>query len=126
MTIDPTDEELNARAAETLGWKMHDHPDCLALKQGWVSRDWKTWVLRPDGCLVMFTEIPNFCGSADAALELVEAMRSKGWRWVCYGGCGTNIEFYFHKPGSPDAKSEAPTFPLAIVRAVLAAQEKQP
>lgn len=63
------DEEKQAvrvKIAEICGWKMHDHPDCLELKKGWISRDWETWVLSPDGQLEMRHDIPDYTASLDA------------------------------------------------------------
>jgi hypothetical protein len=52
--------------AEACGWKMHDHPDCLAKKEGWVSRGWETWVMNPSGLLVFKHDIPNYLNDLNA------------------------------------------------------------
>ncbi len=127
MTTDPTDEELCVEVAKALGWRVECSPELCEYP----------YILRqPDGKVVgplWATEsgawshgIPMFTRSADAALELVEAMRAKGcdvsmnidetgWRVTTWVG-----QTILHE-------GCAPTLPIAIVRAFLAAQgDKQP
>ena len=77
---------------------MHDHPDCLAKKEGWVSRAWETWVMNPSGLLVFKHDIPNYLNDLNAMHEaekvLIERgdevmldydqelhLRTDGWKW---------------------------------------------
>jgi hypothetical protein len=59
-------EKQRIAIAEACGWKMHDHPDCLAKKEGWVSRGWETWVMNPSGLLVFKHDIPNYLNDLNA------------------------------------------------------------
>jgi len=59
-------EKQRIAIAEACGWKMHDHPDCLAKKEGWVSRGWETWVMNPSGRLVFKHDIPNYLNDLNA------------------------------------------------------------
>lgn len=73
MTIDQlsklSDDELRVMVAERLGWKMNDHPDCLAKTKGWISEKWETWVMTPAGELVFRCDIPPYSTSLDAMHE---------------------------------------------------------
>jgi len=59
-------EKQRIAIAEACGWKMHDHPDCLAKKDGWVSRGWDTWVMNPSGRLVFKHDIPDYLTDLNA------------------------------------------------------------
>jgi hypothetical protein len=59
-------EKQRIAIAEACGWKMHDHPDCLAKKEGWVSRGWETWVMNPSGLLVFKHDIPKYLNDLNA------------------------------------------------------------
>jgi len=59
-------EQQRIAIAEACGWKMHDHPDCLAKKEGWVSRNWETWVMNPSGLLVYKHDIPDYLKDLNA------------------------------------------------------------
>jgi hypothetical protein len=62
-------EKQRIAIAEACGWKMHDHPDCLAKKEGWVSRGWETWVMNPSGLLVFKHDIPDYLHDLNAMHE---------------------------------------------------------
>ena len=62
-------EKQRIAIAEACGWKMHDHPDCLAKKEGWVSRAWETWVMNPSGLLVFKHDIPDYPNDLNAMAE---------------------------------------------------------
>ena len=66
-----TPEAQQIAIAEACGWKMHDHPDCLAKKEGWVSRGWETWVMNPSGLLVFKHDIPNYLNDLNAVHDFV-------------------------------------------------------
>ena len=53
---------------------MHNHPDCLAKKEGWISRDWETWVMKPDGDLVFNSDIPDYLNSRDALAPVLAGL----------------------------------------------------
>jgi hypothetical protein len=76
-----TTEKQRIAIAEACGWKMHDHPDCLAKKEGWVSRDWETWVMNPSGLLVFKHDIPDYLNdlNAMAEAETCEAIQRVGY-----------------------------------------------
>ena len=73
--------------AEACGWKMHDHPDCLAKKEGWVSRDWETWVMNPNGLLVFKHDMPDYLSDLNAMHE-AEKVLSRGAGYHQTGGFG--------------------------------------
>jgi len=61
------DEQINASIAEACGWKAHDHPECMAKKEGWRMPE--MWIMRPDGELAFRHEIPNYCNDLNAMHE---------------------------------------------------------
>lgn len=63
-----TDSEINTAIAEACGWKAHDHPECMAKKEGWIMPE--NWIMRPDGDLVHC--IPNYCNDLNAMHEAEE------------------------------------------------------
>lgn len=85
-----------------LGWKMHDHPDCLAKKDGWVSRDWPTWVMRPDGALVSRAEIPRYCQSLDECARVEAGLTDEQWTEYL-----DHLYFNTFKPGAKDRDRQA-------------------
>jgi hypothetical protein len=58
---------------------MHDHPDCLAKKEGWVSRDWETWVMNPSGLLVFKHDIPDYFNDLNAMHEAEKVLTKANW-----------------------------------------------
>ncbi len=70
-------EQQRIAIAETCGWKMHDHPDCLAKKEGWVSRGWETWVMNPSGLLVFKHDIPNYLNDLNAMHKAEKVLRNQ-------------------------------------------------
>jgi hypothetical protein len=70
---------------------MHDHPDCLAKKEGWVSRDWETWVMNPSGLLVFKHDIPDYLKDLNAMHQAEGVLRDdreaafRGWLWLAHG-----------------------------------------
>jgi len=78
-----TPEQQRIAIAEACGWKMHDHPDCLAKKEGWVSRDWETWVMNPSGILVFKHDIPDYLNDLNAMHE-AEKVLDDGALWKAY------------------------------------------
>lgn len=60
-------KQINTTIAEACGWKWHDHPDCMAKKQGWSMPE--TWIMRPDGTLVFRHNIPDYCNDLNAMHE---------------------------------------------------------
>jgi hypothetical protein len=83
-----TPEQQRIAIAEACGWKMHDHPDCLAKKEGWVSRDWETWVMNPSGILVFKHDIPDYLNDLNAMHEAEKVLTEKGvnawWAYVAH------------------------------------------
>jgi hypothetical protein len=77
--------------AEACGWKMHDHPDCLAKKEGWVSRGWETWVMNPSGLLVFKHDIPNYLNDLNA-MHQAEMVLSRGEHYNQTGGFGLYVQ----------------------------------
>ncbi len=69
-------EKQRIAIAEACGWKMHDHPDCLAKKEGWVSRDWETWVMNPSGLLVFKHDIPDYLNDLNAIHEAEKVLNN--------------------------------------------------
>jgi hypothetical protein len=84
-------EKQRIAIAEACGWKMHDHPDCLAKKEGWVSRGWETWVMNPSGLLVFKHDIPNYLNDLNAMHQAEKVLRDdreaafRGWLWLAHG-----------------------------------------
>jgi hypothetical protein len=84
-------EKQRIAIAEACGWKMHDHPDCLAKKEGWVSRDWETWVMNPSGLLVFKHDIPDYLKDLNAMHKAEKVLRDdreaafRGWLWLAHG-----------------------------------------
>lgn len=98
----PTQTQLNATEdaqrtciAEAMGWKMHDHPDCLAKKENWISKLWHTWVLNPKGDLVMYVDIPDYLHDLNAAMKFVEFMRERGFIWIASQCPEESVTFTF-------------------------------
>ena len=84
-------EKQRIAIAEACGWKMSDHPDCLAKKEGWVSRNWETWVMNPSGLLVFKHDIPNYLNDLNAMHKAEKVLRDdretafRGWLWLAHG-----------------------------------------
>jgi hypothetical protein len=84
-------EKQRIAIAEACGWKMHDHPDCLAKKEGWVSRRWETWVMNPSGLLVFKHDIPNYLNDLNA-MHQAEMVLSRGEHYNQTGGFGLYVQ----------------------------------
>jgi len=69
-------QQQHIAIAEACGWKMHDHPDCLAKKEGWVSRDWETWVMNRGGLLVFKHDIPDYLNDLNAMHEAEQELNN--------------------------------------------------
>jgi len=84
-------EKQRIAIAEACGWKMHDHPDCLAKKEGWVSRGWETWVMNPSGLLVFKHDIPKYLNDLNAMHQAEKVLQDdreaafRGWLWLAHG-----------------------------------------
>lgn len=78
-----TDEQINQRIAEACGWKPHDHPKCMAKKEGWSMPE--RWIMRPDGTLAFRHDIPNYCGDLNAMHEAEKVLQSSNGAWETYG-----------------------------------------
>lgn len=65
-------EAINVACAERLGWKRHSECDAVWVRPGCVENR----VGSNTAC------IPNFHGSLDAAMQLVERAREMGWLWM--------------------------------------------
>lgn len=77
-----TNEQINRAIAETCGWKMQDHPDCVAKKVGWQMPE--KWILRPDGMLVFKHDIPNYCECLNAMHEAEKTIVRNHNLWTNY------------------------------------------
>lgn len=105
MTTDTmTDEQFNIEIAKALG------------------------IERIDEKIGMFVNgnpiIPDFCGSADAALELVEAMEKRGFDVIIRRHNSGQWECEFTEP-SHEIRRYGDTLPKAISLAFFAAQKEQ-
>jgi hypothetical protein len=67
-----SEEQINTTIAEACGWKKPDHPNAMALKQGWVSSD--RWWVNPHGELKFAHDIPNYCTDLNAMHEAEEVL----------------------------------------------------
>lgn len=77
-----TDEQINAAIAEACGWKAHDHPECMAKKEGWRMPE--VWIMRPDGELAFRHEIPNYCNDLNAMHEAEKLLIKNHNLWTNY------------------------------------------
>ncbi len=134
-TTDPTDEELCVevaavlgRAPRSAGWYIkHPTEDAIVMQSSyrqecidWLERrdaksEYKHWIIVED------LRYPAWTTSADAALELVEAMEQRGFDVIIRRHNGGHWQCEFTEP-SHEIERNAPTLPLAIVLAFLAAQ----
>lgn len=82
-------EKQRIAIAEACGWKMHDHPDCLAKKEGWVSRGWETWVMNPSGLLVFKHDIPKYLNDLNAMHQAEKVLTEE--QRIAYSDCTYDI-----------------------------------
>lgn len=61
--------------AEACGWKNHDHPDCMALKDGWVMPE--KWCLSPDGKLSLNHDRPDYLNDLNAMHDAEKAVEKE-------------------------------------------------
>ncbi len=113
MTTDPTDEELCVRVALALGWTWKPDQYYIGGKQ------WFNPSGQKDGAT---SDLLRWVESADAALELVEAMRDRGCDISTFRGFDDTDYIVSFDGDDIHAKGQAPTLPRAIVRAFLASQ----
>ena len=77
-----TDDEINSAIADACGWKAHDHPECMAKKEGWIMPE--RWIMRPDGELVFHHCIPNYCNDLNAMHEVEKTILKNRNLWTNY------------------------------------------
>lgn len=93
-----TPEQINIACAERLGWKL----DKTNPKYEWI------WI-NPDGfqmgwsdTSMICTAIPGFHGSMDAAMQLVEFAKRKGFKWSAFiGKVAYQCQFHKHTHDLP-------------------------
>jgi hypothetical protein len=100
-------EQQRIAIAEACGWKMHDHPDCLAKKEGWVSRDWETWVMNPSGILVFKHDIPDYLSDLNAMHEAEKVLtreQEKEYAYQLEAAC-CPLEYGWHATAAQRAEA---------------------
>lgn len=67
-----TNQEIIIAVAESLGWKMNDHPDTQESIKGWTHPT--PWVLKPDNTQAMIHDIPDYPNDLNACVVFERAL----------------------------------------------------
>jgi hypothetical protein len=62
-----SEQEQRIAIAEACGWKNHNHPDCMAKKDKWVTSD--AWCMNPEGELCLNHDRPDYLSDLNAMHE---------------------------------------------------------
>ena len=76
-----TREEQRIAIAEACGWKNHDHPDVMQLKQGWTTP--KQWCMDPEGVLRFNHDRPNYLNDLNAMHEAEKVLTNEQLEVYC-------------------------------------------
>jgi len=75
-----TPEQQRTAIAEACGWKNHDHPDVMRLKQGWTRPE--EWCMDPKGVLRLNHHKPDYLNDLSAMHEAQNSLTAEQAR--CY------------------------------------------
>jgi hypothetical protein len=67
-------EKQRIAIAEACGWKMHDHPDAMKLKQGWTMPE--KWCINPKGVLRFNHHRPDYLNDLNAIHEAEKVLNN--------------------------------------------------
>lgn len=84
-----TPEKQQIAIAEACRWKSHDHPDCMALKQGWSMPE--KWCMNPDGFLCLTHDRPDYLidlNAMHAAEKTLDDIAFYNYQGNLYKVCG--------------------------------------
>jgi len=111
-----TPEQMKCALALAVGWKMRDETDSSPEELlYWTSPDGRRHIFRHN--------LPNYPEDANAALEIVEMMRERGFYWMGWKRFDEQymVRFLSGAPDGPVHEAQAATLPLAICTAALKA-----
>jgi hypothetical protein len=84
-----TPEAQRIAIAEECGWKNHNHPDVMQLKQGWTMPE--KWCMDPKGVLRFnHDKMPDYLNDLNAmhdAEKMLTADQFEQYRWILWDIC---------------------------------------